>query len=370
MEGPGRRDRGAVVPVVVVVDIDDDLGQVLGKSLLVGEEEVARAALEYGINRPQDPDVNALLSGINLYRRLLETHGRAELIAVGGHPDDFLEAQRLIRDRVESVVSKLDGTPEFYIVSDGEDEFVISQLLSSIGRIGGFRRVIVEQSLDIEGRYLLILKYVKKAMFDPRFSKYFLGIPGIALAVFSGLSLLGLASAAAKAAGLIIGIAMFLRGFNLEEILEAELARFLQGIMEKPYLRIGGLTVLLIALMASFYTAHQSIGQSGVSGIEKLAEISKTSIPLLMAGAASYLLLAGVLHKMVYGEEGILKDIAGIAASIFIAIAFYQLGDYIVELKVREITVSLFIESGFIQFIISGTGIAAIIEMVRRVRSG
>jgi len=358
------------VPVVVVVDIDDDIGEVLGRSLIVGLDEVRNAVLEYGEKKPSDPDVNTMLAGINLYKRF-ESEGRKPvLLTVGGHRTDFLKAQQLIRERVASALRDLGGEPEFYIVSDGEDEFVISQVLRELGRIGGFKRIIVEQSLDIEGRYLLILKYVKKALFDPRFSKYFLGIPGIAIMLFALLSIVGKAYIAAKAAALILGLAMAIRGFNLEESFESWLSSFASSIREVPHLQLGGLAILLLALFAAIITGKQSIETYGYS-MKAIAEISKTSMPLLIVGASSYVLITGVFHKLVYEEEevNVLSDVAIIAASLFAAIAFYQLGDYIESYSVRELTASLLVDSGFIQFMISGTGIAALIEMIKRVRN-
>ncbi len=367
---PTRADEDVVYPVIVIVDIDDDIGEVLGKSLLVGPEEIKRAVLEYGVKRPSDPDVNALLSGLNLYEKLKQDGKEPLIVAVGGNRTDFLEAQKSIKNRILRAlrIARRSGIPEFYIVSDGEDEFVISQILQDLGQIGGFRRVIVEQSLDIEGRYLLILKYVKKAMFDPRFSRYFLGIPGIALAIFSLLSLIGLASAALKTAGFIIGLAMLLRGFNLEEPLERRLSAFYHRLVEMPYVQIGALSILLLAVFASLFTAHQIVA-SDMSDIVKVANLSKISLPLLLAGIGTYILLAGIFDKLLKNEEGILKDVSAIVAIIFLGIAFYQLGEYILSYNISSMTLSTLVESGFIQFVISGTGLSAIIEMARRVKS-
>ncbi len=357
------------IPVIVVVDIDDDLGQVLGESLLVGEESVKRAIIEYGEKRPTDPDVNALLVGLNLYKRFLSEGRKPLLIAVGGHPTDFLRAQSLIRERVREALETagIKEEPEFYIVSDGEDEFVISQVLRELGSIAGFKRVIVEQSLDIEGRYLLILKYLKKAAFDPRFSKYFLGIPGLAITLFALLSIVGKASIAAKAAALVLGLAMVFRGFNLEEPFENWLESFLSGLRERPHLQFGGLAILLIAVSASIITARNAIEAYGYS-LFGFAEVSRTSMPLLLVGIATYVLIAGVFYKLVYEDESMLNDIAIIMASIFAAIAFYALGDYIESYHVNEFTVNILVDSGFMQLMISGTGIAAILEMARRVK--
>ena len=355
-------------PVIVVVDIDDDLGEVLGRSLVKGYEEVKSAVLEYGMKRPTDPDVNALLAGLNLYDKLRSEGRDPEIIAVGGHRIDFLEAQKNIKRLVEGAIKDIEGKPEFYIVSDGEDEFVISQLLQEYGRIGGFERVVVEQDLGIEGRYLLILKYIKKAMFDPRFSRYLLGIPGLAVTVFALLSIAGLASLALKVSALVIGLAMAIRGFNLEESLEAAISSFLLSIKERSYLQITGLIILFLALFVASYTGYVAIKETESLTI-KVAKIFQTSIPLLGAGIASYIFISKIFYKLTYEEQGILKDVSALIVVIAMSAAFYNLGIYIDKVNPAVFTVSLFVESGFIQFIIAGTGIAAIIEMIRRIYS-
>ena len=355
-------------PVIVVVDIDDDLGEVLGRSLVKGYEEVKSAVLEYGMKRPTDPDVNALLAGLNLYDKLRSEGRDPEIIAVGGHRIDFLEAQKNIKRLVEGAIKDIAGKPEFYIVSDGEDEFVISQLLQEYGRIGGFERVVVEQDLGIEGRYLLILKYIKKAMFDPRFSRYLLGIPGLAVTVFALLSIAGLASLALKVSALVIGLAMAIRGFNLEESLEAAISSFLLSIKERSYLQITGLIILFLALFVASYTGYVAIKETESLTI-KVAKIFQTSIPLLGAGIASYIFISKIFYKLTYEEQGILKDVSALIVVIAMSAAFYNLGIYIDKVNPAVFTVSLFVESGFIQFIIAGTGIAAIIEMIRRIYS-
>ena len=374
-EARGKR----IVPVVVVVDIDDDIGEVLGRSLLVGEHEIEKAVLEYGKKRPSDPDVNAMLAGLSIAERLKAEYGDSLIIAVGGHPLDYLEAQKNIKRRVESAVSELDGVPEFYIVSDGEDEFVISQVLRDIGRIGGFERVIVEQDLGIEGRYLLILKYIKKAMFEPRFSRYILGIPGIALAIFALISLIGLAGLALKATALVIGLAMIVRGFNLEDQLEASLkglthriAYAASGLRDKPYLRLTGLLILLLSLAVSIYTGYEYSRMANTSGTVRLARILQTSIPVLAVGGAFYILVDRILYRLVSEEEDvwyhIMGDTAALIVTIFLAVAFYTLGSYMLRVEPKVIGLNVFLESGFLQFTIAGVGLAAIIETIRHVK--
>jgi phage-related protein len=103
-----------------------------------------------------------------------------------------------------------------------------------------------------------------------------------------------------------------------------------------------------------------------MSGMLKLAYISKTSIPLFLAGGATYLIVR-IFYKMVYEESGITRDVAAVIVTLFFAVAFYQLGAYIEQFGIAAFDVSMFVESGFLQLLISGAGLAAIMEMIRRV---
>lgn len=354
-------------PLILVVDIDDDISEVLGTHVIVGYDNVKKAALEYGMERPEDADVNAMLAGLKLYRELEEKGLNPEIAVVGGHRVDTIAAQRNIKQAVARIVEAIGSPVEFYIVSDGEDEFVISQLLHEFGSVGGFYRVIVEQHLGIEGGYLLILKYLKKAAEDPRYSKYLVGIPGVALLLIGITALFNVAYLTLELLVLIIGTAMIVRGFNLEKPLEVRLHSLAQAIWERPYFYAVGLLVFFLLFGTSIYSAYQSYIHYGLTN-GFVSDISRVSIPLLSAGVLSYLLISRVFTKASKGDLNLFHEAAGIVVTIAITLAFYNMGVYLRSAgSSQEITLQAFLESGFIQYIIIGTGIAALIELAKRV---
>jgi len=353
-------------PVVVVVDIDDDLSQVLGRSLVRGEREVAEAVLEYGLKRPEDADVNAMLAGLSLYREMRERGLDPEIVVVGGHPYDNLEAQRNIKRRVREVVEDIGKPVEFYIVSDGEDEFVVAELLHDLGEIGGFKRVVVEQHLGIEGGYILILRYLRKAVNDPRYSRYLVGVPGIGLLLLALTAMMDVASIALELLALLLGAAMIVHGFRLEPYIEAWARRLAESVRENPYFTTAGIMVLVLFTAAGIYSAYEAYSAAGLSP-RALGSVMKTSVPLIGAGVASYLLISRIFHKASTGDLSIVREVEAMVVTVFVTIAFYNLGSYLEGVQEGEaIPLSAFLQSGFIQYVIIGTGLAAIIEILWR----
>lgn len=354
--------------VVLVIDIDADIERVLGTGQIAGEESVEKAILEYGVREPEDPDLNAMMAGLQVYRRLSSEGKPTYILVVAGHPTNRLEAHRRIKKAVAEFLESIGAKEaEFYIVSDGEDELIIGELLRDYGSIAGFKRVVVEQHLGIEGSYMLLIKYLKKAAIDARFSKYVLGVPGIALASMALLSLLGLADIAIKVLLLIIGIGMVVRGFNLEEPLERTLKSILVSMREVPHLNIAGLITLILFTASGLAAAYYSTkGGSGVVGVFKY------TMPLISAGALSYIIISRIFYRASLGDLNIWRDVAGALVAIGLAIAFYNLGDFLDEVggfagsEAGRTLSNALIESGFMQYTIAFTGVAAIIEMMAR----
>ncbi|MEM4512824.1 MAG: DUF373 family protein, partial [Acidilobaceae archaeon] len=151
-------------PLVVVVDIDDDIFEVTGSSVIAGSENVLSAALAYARARPEDADLNAIFYGLSLYWRFRERKLDPEIAIVGGHRSDEVEAQLRLKERVKKLVEELGGNVELYIVGDGLDEVMIGEILSDIAPIAVSKRIVVEQHPGIETSYVLLSRYIRKAV--------------------------------------------------------------------------------------------------------------------------------------------------------------------------------------------------------------
>ncbi len=368
------KDSRELEHLVVVVDVDDDVSEVLGESVIYGEENVRRAVLEYGIKRPEDSDVNAMLSGLNLLEKLKkESSGRADIVVVGGHSVDFVEAQRLIKKRVKSIVEGSGSRPNLYIVSDGEDDLLMTEVLRDVGEISGVKRVIVDQHLGIEGSYVLLFRYLRKAAVDPRFSRYFLGVPGLLMVIVSILSLANLLDVAIKISIALLGATMAIRGFNLEETIEEYISYAKSFVTTAHPIKITAAGVLLASLLAAMYI---TASQESATSLEALAFVLKNSIVIAGAGAVIYVIMAGVMYKTIQGDPLVLREIALAILLSGFTLASYMLGKSLEETitvtQSPDALLDAFIKSNFTSIIIISSGIAALLEIFHRIlhRSG
>lgn len=350
-------------PLILIVDLDDDLSEAGIEAPIIGFDRVKEAAMEFALHKPEDSDANALFSGLNLYMRLKSEGEDPEIAVVAGHRTDLLEAQRRIREQLSEIINYIGSGVVFYVVTDSEYDLMVVEAIRDLGPIGGIKRVLVEQHLGIEGGYLLMLRYLKKAVMDPRFSRYTLGIPGIILAVGAALSLLGYGAVALKLSGVILGLFMVVRGFNLETRIEEAL----RSLYTQPNLILLGYVTLAIFTLASSAAAYYAFS-TATSLIEGLSETLKSSVPLLVVGGITYTVVGRVLYKLAEGNLEIWNEIAGIVMAVFVGIAFYKLGDTLEtwETTSPESLADALLISGFTQLILIGAALAVLIELAHK----
>ncbi len=199
--------------LVLVIDIDDDLGSVGIKTPIIGFSEVQSKALEFARRKPSDSDVNALFAGLSIYEKLKRMGHDVEIAVIAGDRED--RTRGLLR--VNSVLDELKNTIGFedvYFVSDGVSDEQLLPVVGNYGRVIGVERVIVEQSPGIEETYILLIRYLKKAFSEKPYSKFFLGIPGVLLVIFSIMALAGLSQYIWDVILLLLGIIFMVKGFG------------------------------------------------------------------------------------------------------------------------------------------------------------
>ncbi len=350
--------------LVVVVDLDDDLAEAGIETPIRGYEEVLDAAVKFALHRPEDSDVNTLFAGLSVYSKLEELGYDVEIAVVSGHPTDLLLGQQRVSSQVERLVREIGGDVGLVLVSDSDYDMLIAEVLRSHAPLVGIKRVVVEQHLGIEGSYMLLARYIKKALTDPRFSKYTIGLPGALIATAGLLSLFGLGSLVLKAAALIAGLAMAVYGFNLEPVFRREITWFLS----RPGLVLAGYVIMAIFASASAAAAYYSFSQADTL-IDGVAGVMKYSVLLFSVGAIGYIIVGRILYYVVNGDFEVYGEVAAIVLFVFVTIAFYRLGASLQGVGGKDLpgllTDSL-LESNFLELVIVGASLAGLIELVGR----
>ncbi|GBF09284.1 conserved hypothetical protein [Aeropyrum pernix] len=355
--------------LVIVVDLDDDVGETLGESVIVGYDRVLEAAVRFAIERPDDADANTMFAGLRLYRKLKGEYGYVEIAVVGGSRRLGVEAQRNLRERVASIVSELGPDVDIYIVGDGGEEALASHILRGVGRVAGIESVIVSQHLGIESNYMLIAKYLRKAVTDPHYSTLVLGVPGLVISVAALLMLAGFFSLALKISLLIVGLAMVVYGFKLDDTVRTSLQGFVEELREAPHIRLGGLAVMILLLLLGVSLTYISYVSEGTTSA--IVSLLTYTIPLSMAGVMMYIIISRIIVGATEGRVDLSKNIAMLSMLGFTALAFYDLGASLrLVLESGQPVIANVIDavasSRFIQYIIVGTGLASLTELISR----
>jgi putative membrane protein len=268
--------------VVLAVDIDDDVSKSGVKTPIFGRENVLDVATKLALITPEDTDVNALFGAIKQLD-LLKSQGveNAEIAVVSGSVKGGVEADLNIRREVLEVKERLNPSGVVFVSDGGDDERVIP-IIQSLLPLFSVQRVTVQYSKGIEENYRVLASYIRKGLTEPRFIKYTLGIPGLLIIASTALAIAGLSAYvyyAFYAIGLVIGIIMTIRGFNVPEVIEEE--------WEKQPIYFIGRVVSLIVLVVAVFTDVEIV-LSHVNPAE--------SVSLVIKGTFDYYVLALIVY--------------------------------------------------------------------------
>lgn len=327
--------------------------------------------------RPEDSDSNAVFAALNLYRQMELEGRRPEIAVVGGHPTNTLMAQNLIRKRVADIVNN-GGPYEFYIVSDGLDELLMAEVLRDLGPVAGIRRVVVEQSLGIEGSYVLLARYIKKALNDPKYSRYFVGVPGVLLTLFGILTIFGYLLLSLKVIAAILGIFMIIKGFNLEDLTWRAISGAATRLREGGPLQISGIALLAITLMLSIYYFILTVYTTNPIYV-KVGDVVSYPLTAVIIGIMLYILITDVIFKLSRHSFDLKHEAETLVTLLFLTLGLYYLGQALASTPIPSVTLvsvvssyiyRVLVGSGFVTLVLIGASIAAIIEIYYRATQG
>jgi len=201
--------------LIFYVDYDNDLSEANIQTPLIGYKEVLDNALKLALERPEDSDVNALFTALKLYRNVKEEGLEAEIAAIAGDERGGIKAYTKLRKELEDVLSRVEADAAIVVCDSIEDEKAVPIIQSFIPVID-IKRVVVEQQKSVEATYILIGRYIRKVLQEPRFAKIFLGYPGLLIIASAILSYLNMSYLALITITLGIGLLMVIKGFGLD----------------------------------------------------------------------------------------------------------------------------------------------------------
>ncbi len=240
--------------LVLCVDRDDDLGVKAKVSTpVVGRDDALAAAAKLALADPEEADANAIFAAVKKCDELRRGGTMCELAIVCGSEHGGFEADRRIGKEVEAVVSGKAFAGVVLVSDGGEDEHVIP-IVQSLVPITSVERVAVKHSETVEETYLVLGRYLRMLVFDSRYSRWTLGVPGLILLLAGILIISGQVFDAELATLLIVGGAFLVRGFNIDRTVGALLHRGPTG-----YIRLFSMCASVLVVVTGLTTGYSTM---------------------------------------------------------------------------------------------------------------
>src|SRR5919202_3379163 len=233
--------------LVLCIDRDDDIGSKGGiETPIVGSDACINAGTRLSIEDPEDADSNAIFGAVKHYEELLRKGYAAEVAVVAGKFDRGIEADEKISLEVKSILEKYhaDGA---VIVSDGEDDETVLPVIQSRVPVISVQRIIIRHSRSVEYSYAVLGRYLKMLVYDPQYSKFFLGVPGVLLAAGALAVIFDAAKWVTAILLAILGGAFIVRAFDIDKAL-GSLGRLTPTSFIRIFSVIAGVLIILAAI--------------------------------------------------------------------------------------------------------------------------
>jgi len=209
--------------MVLCVDRDDDLGRKAHlEGPIVGRGKNLKAATQLGLVDAEDSDVNSIMRAVGLADAIVEDAKKkgeeikVDVVTLTGDRDVGVQSDVKISRQLEEVMKKL-SPDETIFVSDGFEDEQILPLIREKANITATERVVVKQSEKLEETYLIITRYLSEIASDPNRARIFLGLPGLALVIFSLATIMNAPIIGLIAVVLVLGSYLFMVGFGLDK---------------------------------------------------------------------------------------------------------------------------------------------------------
>nr|AIF13513.1 putative membrane protein [uncultured marine thaumarchaeote KM3_62_H02] len=203
--------------LVICIDRDDDLGRKTGISTpVVGRNACIEAAQRLALEDPEDADSNSIFFAVKTYEDLVSKGYKAQVITVTGVENRGVQADEKVATEIKSVLKKFSANGAV-IVSDGEDDEMVIPVIQNVIPVISVQRVVMQVSRTIEHSYAVFGKFLKLVMYNPKYSKFFLGVPGILLLIGGIGAVTGYNAEIFAVLVTILGGAFLIRAFDIDK---------------------------------------------------------------------------------------------------------------------------------------------------------
>lgn len=330
------RSNGHNKILVLCVDRDDDVGSKGGvKTPILGKDHCIEAGLRLAIEDPEDPDANAIFGAIKAYEKLRSKGYDSEVALVAGKKNRGIEADEKIGSELNNVLNRYQADAAV-IISDGEDDEAVVPVIQTTLPVISVQRIIIKHSRSVEYSYAVLGRYIKMLVYDPRYSKFFLGLPGALLVVGGLATVFGFTKEALALVMSILGGAFIIRAFDLDKAL---------GSLGRPtpteFIRIFSVFAGVLIILVSIANGFSSIpGEALVNKDMSIADVITNrlivgnfvhgTITLMWIGIGT-ILMGSLLSDWFKGSIRVMSDILRLVVLALLYIPILQFTSVLTE---------------------------------------
>jgi len=247
--------------LVICIDRDDDLGRKTGiPTPVVGRDACIEAAQRLALEDPEDADSNSIFYAVKTYEDLVSKGYNVQVITVTGVENRGVQADEKVASQIKSVLKKFSANGAV-IVSDGEDDEMVIPVIQNVIPVISVQRVVMQVSRTIEHSYAVFGKFLKLVMYNPKYSKFFLGVPGILLLIGGIGAVTGYNAEIFAVLVTILGGAFLIRAFDIDKAW----ANWAKPTPE-GFIRMFTLITGLILIAASIPAGITTVSTENISG--------------------------------------------------------------------------------------------------------
>ena len=268
--------------LVICVDRDNDVGEKTGiNTPVVGRDACIEAAQRLALEDPEDADSNSIFSAIKTYEDLISKGYEVEVVTIAGVKDRGVQADEKILNETKMVLKKFSANGAV-IVSDGEDDESVIPVIQNVLPVVSVQRVVMKVSRSVEYSYAVFGKYLKMIAYDSKYSKFFLGVPGILLLI-GGIATVFDATAEIFAILVsILGGAFLIRAFDIDRAWSSWSKPTPMGFI-RMFTMVAGILLILSSVPAGVNAVDPELIESDIEVIVKVTD--KVIIGQFIAGA-------------------------------------------------------------------------------------
>ena len=306
--------------LVICVDRDNDVGEKAGiVTPVIGRDACIEAAQRLALEDPEDADSNSIFSAIKTYEDLISKGYQVEVVTIAGVKDRGVQADEKILDETKKVLEKFSANGAV-IVSDGEDDESVIPVIQNVLPVVSVQRVVMRVSRSVEYSYAVFGKYLKMVAYDSKYSKFFLGVPGILLLIGGVATVFGYTAEIFAVLVSILGGAFMIRAFDIDRAWSSWSKPTPMGFI-RIFTMVAGALLMLSSVPAGISTVDSALLEAETELITKISDqviigqFVAGALPILWIGMGA--IFAGTLLSNWIG--GIPRQITDILRIIVLA---------------------------------------------------